>query len=458
MEEMKKCFFITPFGEENSEIQKNAEFLREALLEPVLSRYGFEVRTGSYLSGSAYIGSAVADCIRDADLCIADVSYRRITEGDKAYTDASPNVFFEIGLREAIGKPIIFLRNKSSEPLPTDIIGKLEVNYESTNLSWRKTKEDLIHTVEAILEQIAKSEAEPDFKKVTMEELSEQLSNIVDKGINQGPLSELTEILRRVEGKIDQLINGNMLTAPEIAASAEIGDPADLLRLALRRRDIPMAERAMDRLAGSMEKMKWLDQVVETTASIGSKKAGDILVQNALDFMGSAQSFKKKTEYLGCLVSNLNRTDREEEYRELVEQICDLLKEGSDHEDPEVRIQINNQLNRLYYGLYATTDDKKWLDMAITELETALKIADTGFLHFNLATCLKERKTDGAIEEALRHALISIELDDEPDADHLALACRLLHDAGDPRLSDYLEMLEKVDAVKATLLRSSWRI
>ena len=308
------------------------------------------------------------------------------------------------------------------------------------------------------MEQIAKSEAEPDFKKVTMEELSEQLSNIVDKGINQGPLSELTEILRRVEGKIDQLINGNMLTAPEIAASAEIGDPADLLRLALRRRDIPMAERAMDRLAGSMEKMKWLDQVVETTASIGSKKAGDILVQNALDFMGSAQSFKKKTEYLGCLVSNLNRTDREEEYRELVEQICDLLKEGSDHEDPEVRIQINNQLNRLYYGLYATTDDKKWLDMAITELETALKIADTGFLHFNLATCLKERKTDGAIEEALRHALISIELDDEPDADHLALACRLLHDAGDPRLPDYLEMLEKVDAVKATLLRSSWRI
>ena len=175
------------------------------------------------------------------------------------------------------------------------------------------------------MEQIAKSEAEPDFKTDSLGgELSEQLSNIVDKGINQGPLSELTEILRRVEGKIDQLINGNMLTEPEIAASAEIGDPADLLRLALRRRDIPMAERAMDRLAGSMEKMKWLDQVVETTASIGSKKAGDILVQNALDFMGSAQSFKKKTEYLGCLVSNLNRTDREEEYRELQEKIAEF--------------------------------------------------------------------------------------------------------------------------------------
>ena len=59
-------------------------------------------------------------------------------------------------------------------------------------------------------------------------------------------------------------------------------------------------------------------------------------------------AFKEKVDYVGCLVSNLNRTDRELENLDLVEKLCDILKAISDNEEVKYRIQIYNQLNRLY--------------------------------------------------------------------------------------------------------------
>lgn len=433
---MPTCFFITPLGESGSETRRTADDLRDLLLKPVLEPLGFTILRGDHQSEAGQIDIDVVRAIQESDLCIADVSIRNGA--------ASPNVFYEFGRRDETGKPLILIKEKGTDDLPVDVATRRYIEYD---LDSRRGLIDAMTQLRSFVTPIAE--------------------NGFEASGTGASLSDLAEILKRVERKVDRLSSGvggggsgGERVTPVVPKEEEYIDPTDLFRLALRRRDIPMAERAMERLAGRMEKNRWLDQVVESAAAIGSKKAGDILIENAFDFMDSTQSFKSKIEYLGCLVSNLNRTDREEEYRELVEQICDLLKAGSEHEDPNERIQIYNQLNRLYYGVYVTTDDEKWLDMAITELEIALKVMDKGYLHFNLATCLKERKTDGALDEALRHALICIDMeeDEEPDAGHLELACRLLHDAGDPRLSDYLEMLEKVNAVKASLLRSSWRI
>ena len=42
--------------------------------------------------------------------------------------------------------------------------------------------------------------------------------------------------------------------------------------------------------------------------------------------------------------------------------------------DPSDRAQIYNQLNRLYYGIYSTTDDVSFLQKVINALKQALSV------------------------------------------------------------------------------------
>ena len=120
------------------------------------------------------------------------------------------------------------------------------------------------------------------------------------------------------------------------------------LRFALRSRNIPLAEEAMQQLQYRMDKIKFYDQVVEQVAAMGSKMAGEMAVEMAEEFFDSDVSFHKKVEYLGCLVSYLGRADKEQEGLELVQKLCSRLEGEADGEDPEDVAQIYNQPNRLY--------------------------------------------------------------------------------------------------------------
>ena len=135
------------------------------------------------------------------------------------------------------------------------------------------------------------------------------------------------------------------------------------------------------------------------------------------------------------------------------------LKTISDDEEVEYRIQIYNQLNRLYHGIYISTNDRKWLNKAIDELHEALSISENvNYLHFNLATCLKNRNEEGDLQLALEHALRCIELDGgDKDNDHIVLVCELMHILDDDRISEYLIILEQINPIKAKLLRSKWK-
>jgi tetratricopeptide (TPR) repeat protein len=208
-----------------------------------------------------------------------------------------------------------------------------------------------------------------------------------------------------------------------------------------------------------MEHFRWLDQVVEQVAAMGSTSAGNLLIENAVEFFDHTESFKDKVDYVGGLVSYLNSSDRELENLELVESLCNSLRSISEHVEAEDRIRIPNQLNRLYYGIYTTTKDGKWLEKAIDELREVLRISECkGYLHYNLALCLRARGEDGDVDLALTHALRCIELDGEDtDTDHIELACTLMHTLNDERLSEYLDLLEQVNPIKAELLRSEWR-
>lgn len=111
--------------------------------------------------------------------------------------------------------------------------------------------------------------------------------------------------------------------------------------------------------------------------------------------------------------------------------------------------QVFNQLNRLYHGIFATTRDAAYLQMAIDALKHAIGIREAAFLYYNLAMC--ERHID--LESARRDIDRCLSLSgDDSDADHLELACKIYYEQGDPEYEDMLERLRDINPQMAMLL------
>ena len=422
---MHSCFIISPIGEAGTETRINADDLLDLIIRPALEPFDFDVTRGDHHSEPGKIDVDVVRAVQESDLCIVDISM------------PNPNVYYELGRRDETGKPLILLRSKAADELPVDIAARRYIEYD---LDSRHGIRDAVVQLKSFVEPIVKA-------------------GFASSG-SGASLVEIAEMLKRVERKIDRLENTGSKSKPEVVIPDEQldGDPLDVYRLAIRQRNIPLAEKAMQALSYRMTKLRWLDQVVESVAAIGSIKAGAILVENAREFMDSDFSFHDKVDYLGCLVSNLNRTDTELEHLELVESLAESLIAISAHESAKDRVQIYNQLNRVYHGIYATTRDPAWLGKAIEALQRAMDITDTeGYLWYNLAICLKSRGGPGDREKALEYVVRCISLEgSKPDDDHLEMACTLMHDMNRPELSDYMDKLEAVNPVKAMLLRSRW--
>lgn len=426
---MPTCFIISPIGESGSEIRRNADDLRDLIIRPVLEPFGFTVVRGDHRSEAGQIDIDVIRAVQESDLCVIDISL------------PNPNVYYEFGRRDETGKPLILLKAKGSGELPVDIATRRYIEYDLDD------RRGLIDS---------------------MEQLRNFVKPVVENGFESSgtgaSLSELAEVLKRIERKIDRMGTPSSAgtVTPNVEAMDDDVNPTDMFKLAMRQKNIPMAERAMETLSYRMDKQRWLDFVVEQVAALGSRKAGDIMIENALYFMDVTESFKDKLDYLGCLVSNLNRTDREIENLQLVEEVCESLIATCGDEPVEIHVGIYNQMNRLYHGIYGSTRDKQWLEKALGVLQKALKLReDLNYIHYNLGLCLKARDKNNDIQEALQHFLRCVELDhaiEKKDADHLESLCEVLHRLSDPRLYDYLDQLEMVNRVKAQLLRSRIKV
>lgn len=118
---LKKCFVVSPIGDDGSNIRKNADQLFNHIIKPVCEKCGFKAIRIDHENIPDSITQGILDSLFKYDLVIADL------------TGHNPNVFFEIGYRASIGKPIIHLKRKG-ESIPFDVSSIRTFDYDLTDL------------------------------------------------------------------------------------------------------------------------------------------------------------------------------------------------------------------------------------------------------------------------------------------------------------------------------------
>lgn len=179
-ENMRKCFVVSPIGDEGSEVRKRADQVFKYIIAPVCDETGFEPIRVDKLNQPDSITQTIIDYLINSELVIADI------------TGHNPNAFYEMGYRASTGKPIIHLKEKN-ERIPFDIAGIRAFDYDLSDLdSVEEIKSRLVKTIGAL----------------SFEELTGQNENgeVTYKETNSD-ISQLISILYEIQDEISQLKN-----------------------------------------------------------------------------------------------------------------------------------------------------------------------------------------------------------------------------------------------------------
>lgn len=423
----KTCFVISPIGAVGSETRQNADDLLDLIIKPALEVFDFVVTRGDHRSEPNQINIDVIQSVQNADLCIADI------------TGLNPNVMYELGRRDETLKDVIVLKARGQE-LPVDLGSRRCIEYD---LDSRRGARDAVQQIRNFVEPM------------------------VERGFDGSSagasLAEIALKLDRIERQIKQLTKDSKSTPQQNQNQTPGTIPKGLtpfmaFKLALQRRDVVLAESAMVRLEQEMDHLRYLDQIVELAAAIGSKTAGDKLIECAQEFMDSEYSFHDKVVYLGYMVSYINKCDKEVECLQMVEQIAEQLLAISNNESDEDIANIYNQMNRVYFGIFFSTDEEKWRLKALTALKKAIEHDPDDasyFYNYALVECKGEDEVDWKAAVDAIDKCIALQTNDEQ---HLSLAYRIYHALDDPRKYEILEMLRNVNAAVAEYVEANPRI
>jgi nucleoside 2-deoxyribosyltransferase len=118
-DDSKRCFVISPIGAAGSPERKHADMTLKAIIRPALAECGiaFDVKRGDESAEIGMITDHVIAEILESDLVVADLSF------------LNANVFYELGIAHAEGKPVIHIGDRETK-LPFDNIGYRSVLFD----------------------------------------------------------------------------------------------------------------------------------------------------------------------------------------------------------------------------------------------------------------------------------------------------------------------------------------
>ena len=131
--ESKNCFIVCPISEEGSEERKRSDEILNHLITPILNDLNYNIIRIDQIPHSGQIDSEILEYLKNSELVIADI------------TGNNPNVFFELGYRVGLNKPVIQILEKGPNVrIPFDRAMFNTIFYNLKNVpEFEKNKEDL---------------------------------------------------------------------------------------------------------------------------------------------------------------------------------------------------------------------------------------------------------------------------------------------------------------------------
>lgn len=136
----KECFFIAPIGDDDSEIRKRSDEVRDWIVKPAAEAASSltTVRADDVGEPGQITAQAVQHCLK-AKAAVADL------------TGGNPNVYYELSVRHGALLPVVLIAEGGTE-LPFDISQSRVIFFDHANLSSsNKAKESLRVQIEASL-------------------------------------------------------------------------------------------------------------------------------------------------------------------------------------------------------------------------------------------------------------------------------------------------------------------
>jgi hypothetical protein len=133
MTEEQACFVIMPFGQPFDRYYVN-------IFVPAITAGSLKPLRADSIFSPSTIMADVWRYTRQAVVVLADV------------TGKNPNVFYELGLAHAVGKPVVIVTN-SLEDVPFDLKGLRVIEYDKQNEAWGTVlKENITAAIKATLD------------------------------------------------------------------------------------------------------------------------------------------------------------------------------------------------------------------------------------------------------------------------------------------------------------------
>lgn len=104
----KACFVIAPIGEPESDTRKRSDQVLKHVIKPAVGECGYKAIRADEIDKPGIITSQVIQHVVNDPLVCADL------------TERNPNVFYELAIRHALGKPFVQLM-KRGEQIPFDV-------------------------------------------------------------------------------------------------------------------------------------------------------------------------------------------------------------------------------------------------------------------------------------------------------------------------------------------------
>jgi hypothetical protein len=132
------CFVIAPIGESGSETRKRSDQILKHVIEPSTTECGYEAVRADRISEPGLITAQVITHILEAPLVLADLS------------EHNPNVFYELAIRHAIGRPLVQII-RASERIPFDVAGMRTIPVDHHDLdSVAEARQELVRQIKAV--------------------------------------------------------------------------------------------------------------------------------------------------------------------------------------------------------------------------------------------------------------------------------------------------------------------